>query len=123
MIFLITNNVILRVALLNFISFSRPNSEDAELYDYIRAEVGERMVDRLFDLTKECKIVAEIGCNRGFITRHELPDGLQKYYLCDSSEIALEQAKNAAKLDGYELTTLQMDEEAPKVRKTFHLFC
>lgn len=108
---------------MNFISYSCPNSEDAELYDYIRAEVGERMVDRLFDLTKECKIVAEIGCNRGFITRHELPEGLQKYYLCDSSEIALEQAKNAAKLDGYELTTLQMDEEAPKVRKTFHLIC
>lgn len=74
------------------------------------------MVDRMFDLTKECKVVAEIGCNRGFITRHELPDGIEQYYLCDSSEIALRQAKDASKPEGYTIATVQMDEEAPKVR-------
>lgn len=73
------------------------------------------MVDRMFDLTKECKITAEIGCGRGFITRHELPDGIEQFYLCDSSEIALKQAEAASKPDGYKITTLHMDEEAPKV--------
>lgn len=90
-------------------------STDADLFDYLKAEVGERMVDRMFDLTKECKTIAEIGCNRGYITRHELPDGIEQYYLCDSSDVALRQAESAAKPEGYTITTLQMDEEAPKV--------
>lgn len=88
---------------------------DAELYDYLRAEVGERMVDRMFDVTKEYKIIAELGCNRGFITRHELPEGIERYYLCDSSEVALKQAKDAVKPDVYRVETIHMDEEAPKV--------
>lgn len=85
------------------------------MYDYIRAEVGDRMVDRMFDLTKECKTVAEIGCSRGFIACHELPEGIEQFYLCDSSEVALKQAEKAAKPDGYKLTTILMDEEVPKV--------
>lgn len=79
------------------------------------------MVDRMYDLTKECKVVAEIGCNRGFIARHELPEGIEQFYLCDSSEIALEQAKQAAKPDGYKITCIQMDEEVPKVRLNPHV--
>lgn len=88
---------------------------DAHLYDYIREDVGERMVDRMFDLTKECKTIAEIGCNRGFITRHELPEGIEQFFLCDSSEVALKQAEAAAKPEGYQIKTILMDEEAPKV--------
>lgn len=74
------------------------------------------MVDRMYDLTKECKTIAEIGCGRGFIANHELPDGIEQFYLCDSSEVALKHASQAAKPDGYKITALQMDEEVPKVR-------
>lgn len=105
----------------NFSLFS--TSSNAELYDYLRAEVGERMVDRMFDLTKEFKTIAEIGCNRGFITRHELPEGIEQFYLCDSSEIALQQAKAAAKPEGYKITTMHIDEEAPKVSPFLHIKC
>lgn len=73
------------------------------------------MVDRMFDVTKECKTIAEIGCSRGFITRHELPEGIEHYYLCDSSVVALKQAEAASKPDGYEVTSVLMDEEVPKV--------
>lgn len=90
-------------------------SADAKLYDYVRAEIGDRMVDRMYDLTKECKTIAEIGCGRGFIANHELPEGIEQFYLCDSSEVALKHASEAAKPDGYEITALQMDEEVPKV--------
>lgn len=90
-------------------------SADANLYDYVRAEIGDRMVDRMYDLTKECKTIAEIGCSRGFIANHELPEGIQEFYLCDSSEVALKHAVQAAKADGYKITAIQMDEEVPKV--------
>lgn len=89
---------------------------DANLYDYIRAEIGDRMVDRMYDLTKECKTIAEIGCNRGFIARHELPEGIEQYYLCDSSAVALKQANAAVKPGGFQTICMQMDEEVPKVR-------
>lgn len=85
------------------------------MYDYVRAEIGERMVDRMFDFNRELKTVAELGCNRGFITRHELPDGIEQYYLCDSSEKMLQQAKNAAISSQFNISTMQLDEETPKV--------
>lgn len=37
------------------------SSPDVKLYDYIKEEVGARMVDRIYDLTKEIKNAAEIG--------------------------------------------------------------
>lgn len=74
------------------------------------------MVDRIYDVTKECKTIAELGCGRGFIARHVLPEGIENYYLCDSSKVALKQAEAAAKPDGYKVTALFMDEEVPKVR-------
>lgn len=36
-------------------------SPDVKLYDYIKEEVGARMVDRIYDLTKEIKTAAELG--------------------------------------------------------------
>lgn len=69
----------------------------------------------MYDLTKECKTIAEIGCCRGFIANHELPEGIEQFYLCDSSEIALKHALQAAKPNGYTITPIHMDEEAPKV--------
>lgn len=91
------------------------HSPNIEVYDYVRAEIGERMVDRMFDFNRELKIVAELGCNRGFITRHELPDGIEQYYLCDSSEKMLQQAKNTAISSQFNISTMQLDEETPKV--------
>lgn len=47
------------------ISFSAPTpSPDVKLYDYIKEEVGARMVDRIYDFTKEIKHAAELGTNR-----------------------------------------------------------
>lgn len=92
-------------------------SSDVQLYDYIRAEVGERIVDRIFDLTKQIKTAAEIGCNQGFISRHEINDVIEHLYLCDSNAILLKQAEDASKNSGCKITTIQMDEEIPQVSR------
>lgn len=39
-------------------------SPDAKLYDYIKEEVGARMVDRIYDMTKEITNAAELGTTR-----------------------------------------------------------
>lgn len=36
-------------------------SPDVKLYDYLKEEMGNRMVDRLYDLKIEIKNAAEIG--------------------------------------------------------------
>lgn len=86
-----------------------------QLYDYIRAEIGERVVDRIFDLTKEVKVAAEIGCNRGFISRHDLSDTIEHLYLCDSNATLLKQAEEASKPNSCKISTILMDEETPQV--------
>lgn len=119
-------------------------SPDVKLYDYIKEEVGARMVDRIYDLTKEIKTAAEIGtihiqlsqtllndrwrrfgfpipilnfsfigCNRGFMSRHDLADTIGHLYLCELSPTMLEQVEVA---NGLNVTKLNMDEELPKVR-------
>lgn len=111
-------------------------SPDVKLYDYIREEIGARMVDRIFDLTKEIKTAAELGteqiftmtlaspslfifnflfegCNRGFMSHHDLAESIGHLYLCESSPTMLEQAKVAG---GLNVTKLNMDEEMPKVK-------
>lgn len=92
-----------------------PKSPDVQLYDYVRAEIGRRMVDRMFDLTRPLKTIAEIGCNRGFITNHELPDGIEQIYLCDSSKTMIKQANDRVKRGDFKVSLKQMDEEMPKV--------
>lgn len=55
------------------------------------------------------------GCNRGFISRHDLADTIGHLHLCDSSPTMLEQAEVAS---GLNVTKLNMDEEKPKVTKS-----
>lgn len=116
-------------------------SPDVKLYDYIKEEAGARMVDRIYDLTKEIGTAAEIGtiqiwqailnardkpilrfshpnsigCNRGFISSHDLADTIGHLYLCESSPTMLEQAEVAT---GLKVTKLNMDEEMPKVKES-----
>lgn len=74
--------------------------------------MGWRLADRIFDLNKEIKVAADIGCNRGFIARHVLAESVQHLYLCDSSPKMLEQAQGSP---GLKVTKLEMDEETPTV--------
>lgn len=90
-------------------------SSNVDTYDYIRSSIAERLVDRIFDMTKEIKQVAEIGCNCGYITRHELPDTIKKFQLCDSSELMLKQAEASVYKGAIEYSFTQMDEEKPTV--------
>lgn len=95
--------------------FSSSNA-DTTTYEYIRSLIGERMVDRIFDVTKEVEEIAEIGCNCGYITRHELPDTIKKVHLCDSSVQMLKQAELTARKGTIDYKFSVMDEETPTVK-------
>lgn len=66
-------------------------------------------------MTKDFPDVAEIGCNAGYLTRHELPDTIKRYRLCDSSEKMLKQAELSTIKSPIDFSHHQMDEETPNV--------
>lgn len=104
------------IALSLTISFCSSNGVDT--YDYIRSTAGEQLVDRIYDMTKDFPDVAEIGCNAGYLTRHELPDSIKRYRLCDSSDKMLKQAKLSTIKSSIDFSYHQMDEETPNVRRS-----
>lgn len=96
------------------------------------------MADRIYDITKQFKVAAEIGqnfilfiyfffghvnhklkiifvikgCHRSFIAKHDLSDSIEEIFLCESSPSLLKQAKGR---EGLKITKLEMDEEVPNV--------
>lgn len=83
-------------------------SEDVELYDYLKEEVGYRVADRVFDIKREFEKAADLGCNRGFLSRHILAESVKHLTLCDISPTMLSQAEGTP---GLEITKMELDEE------------
>lgn len=87
-------------------------SPTIELCDYLKEVVGERLADRIFDLTKDIETAADIGCGRGFVSQNLERNDVKHLYLCDSSPTMLKQAKVNPELKH---TKIEMDEENPNV--------
>ncbi|KAI8123825.1 mitochondrial, Arginine-hydroxylase NDUFAF5 [Lucilia cuprina] len=83
-------------------------SDDVELYDYLKEEVGYRVADRVFDIKREFDNAADLGCNRGFLSRHILAESVKHLTLCDISPTMLAQAKGTP---GLHITKMELDEE------------
>lgn len=83
-------------------------SPDVALYDYIKDEVGFRLSDRLFDVKREFAVAVDLGCNRGFVSRHIMADTVRRLHLCDISPTMLQQADGTPGLD---VQRHEMDEE------------
>ncbi|KAF5277425.1 hypothetical protein FQA39_LY06238 [Lamprigera yunnana] len=65
---------------------------DVNLYDYIKDEIGFRLSDRIFDIKRKFKLAADIGCNRGYVSKHILPSSVEELILCDGSQTNLDRA-------------------------------
>lgn len=83
-------------------------SPDVALYDYLKEEVGFRLADRVFDIKREFKAAADIGCNRGYISKHILAECVEHLTLTDTSASMLEQAQGTP---GLKMRKVVQDEE------------
>lgn len=83
-------------------------SPDVALYDYIKDEVGFRLADRLFDVKREFAVAVDLGCNRGFVSKHIMADVVKRLHLCDISPTMLAQADGTP---GLQIERHVMDEE------------
>ena len=83
-------------------------ASDANLYDYIKDEVGYRLSDRVFDIKRKFKRALDLGCGRGHVSRHILPDYVEELILTDACSSFVHQAETA---EGIKVTRTVMDEE------------
>ncbi|CAG9576957.1 unnamed protein product [Danaus chrysippus] len=83
-------------------------SEDYHLYEYVKEEIGWRTADRIFDIKRTFKNAVELGAGRGYVSRHFLPDSVEKVTLCDSSQTHLDKAIIG---DDVKYEKIVMDEE------------
>ncbi|XP_075988666.1 arginine-hydroxylase NDUFAF5, mitochondrial [Anticarsia gemmatalis] len=82
--------------------------DDYHLAEYIKEEVGWRTADRVFDIKRTFKNAVELGACRGYVSRHFLPDSVEKVTLCDTSQTHLDKAIVG---DGVQFEKRIMDEE------------
>lgn len=81
---------------------------DVKLYDYIKDEVGYRLADRVFDIKKDFRKVLDLGCGRGHVSKHILPDSVGELILADVSSTFVHQAETT---EGLKASRIVMDEE------------
>ncbi|XP_017877240.1 arginine-hydroxylase NDUFAF5, mitochondrial [Ceratina calcarata] len=81
---------------------------DVKLYDYIKDEVGYRLADRVFDIKRDFKKVLDLGCGRGHVSKHILPETVGELILTDVSSAFVQQAETT---EGLKVSRTVMDEE------------
>ncbi|GJQ86263.1 hypothetical protein Trydic_g8961 [Trypoxylus dichotomus] len=83
-------------------------AKDVNLYDYLKDEIGYRLADRVFDIKRKFKLAADIGCSRGYVSKHISPDSVEELILYDSSQVNLDAIQIA---DGIKFRKKILDEE------------
>ena len=80
-----------------------------KLYDYLKEEVGYRLFDNLYDIQRRFSHIVEIGCGKGFFSRHLTSELTDSVTMCDSSSLVLESSSSPA--EGVRCVKKVMDEE------------
>ncbi|WAR18740.1 NDUF5-like protein [Mya arenaria] len=81
---------------------------DYKIYEYIKEEIGYRLADRVGDIKREFPILVDLGCGRGYVSKHLLKDTVKTIYQCELSKKMLEQSEVSPEVPTYRLVA---DEE------------
>lgn len=68
------------------------NLPDYEVYDYLKEKVGDTLADRIRDVKRKFSKAVDLGCGRGYVSRHVTSDIVEEMIMCDMSQIILDQA-------------------------------
>ncbi|XP_068088566.1 arginine-hydroxylase NDUFAF5, mitochondrial isoform X2 [Hyperolius riggenbachi] len=63
--------------------------DNAQQYDYLRKEVGARIADRVFDISRAFPFALDLGSGRGYISHNLTTETVEKLLQADVSEVAL----------------------------------
>uniref|UniRef100_A0A7E4W9J7 Arginine-hydroxylase NDUFAF5, mitochondrial n=1 Tax=Panagrellus redivivus TaxID=6233 RepID=A0A7E4W9J7_PANRE len=68
---------------------------DFDLAQYVKDEIGYRVADKVFDLTKFNDVVIDLGCGAGHIGPHLIKENVGILLQCDMSEGLVRRSKGA----------------------------
>nr|XP_054484735.1 arginine-hydroxylase NDUFAF5, mitochondrial [Agelaius phoeniceus] len=86
--------------------------------DYLREEVGGRIADRVFDITRTFPLALDVGSGRGYIAQHLTKETVEKLIQVDIAENAL---KNAIESEIPTVRVVADEEFLPFKEDTFDL--
>ncbi|NXL23075.1 NDUF5 hydroxylase, partial [Setophaga kirtlandii] len=86
--------------------------------DYLREEVGGRIADRVFDITRTFPLALDVGSGRGYIAQHLTKETVEKLIQVDIAENAL---KNAIESEIPTVKVVADEEFLPFKEDTFDL--
>ncbi|XP_045182621.2 arginine-hydroxylase NDUFAF5, mitochondrial-like [Mercenaria mercenaria] len=82
--------------------------KDYKVYEYLKEEFGYRVADRVLDVKREFDILVDLGCGRGYASKHLLKDTVKSIYQCELSEKMLLQSEVSPEVPTQRIV---MDEE------------
>lgn len=68
------------------------NDTNFKDYEYVKSEVGWRMADRIFDIKRTFDNVFDMGCQRGYVSKHLDKETCKKIFMYEMSENLLKEA-------------------------------
>lgn len=71
------------------------SQDNAQQYDYLREEIGDRVADRVFDVARTFPFALDIGCGRGYVSRHLTKETVERFVQADMCEKALRSCKTS----------------------------
>ncbi|KAH7710158.1 methyltransferase [Aphelenchoides avenae] len=92
-------------------------AENFDVFQYVKEEVGYRVADKVFDLTRFNDVCLDLGCGGGHIGPHLIKENVGMLIQCDMSEEMVRRSKGAPE---EELPTLRVvaDEELVPFRRS-----
>uniref|UniRef100_A0A480P4C1 Arginine-hydroxylase NDUFAF5, mitochondrial n=1 Tax=Sus scrofa TaxID=9823 RepID=A0A480P4C1_PIG len=87
-------------------------------FDYLKEEVGSRIADRVYDITRDFPLALDVGCGRGYIAQHLNKETVGKFFQTDIAEHAL---KNTLEMEIPTVSVLADEEFLPFRENTFDL--
>ncbi|KAL8173353.1 UNVERIFIED_CONTAM: NADH dehydrogenase [ubiquinone] 1 alpha subcomplex assembly factor 5 [Gekko kuhli] len=91
---------------------------EAQHCEYLRQEVGGRIADRVFDISRTFALALDLGCGRGYIAQHLSKDVVERFCQVDLAENAL---KNALESEIPTFSVVADEEFLPFKENTFEL--
>uniref|UniRef100_A0A8C1N463 NADH:ubiquinone oxidoreductase complex assembly factor 5 n=1 Tax=Cyprinus carpio TaxID=7962 RepID=A0A8C1N463_CYPCA len=62
---------------------------DSDKYDYLRDEVGSRVADRVYDVSRTFPLALDVGCGKSHMAEHLSKDIVERLFLTDISDSSL----------------------------------
>uniref|UniRef100_A0AC34GAY3 Methyltransferase type 11 domain-containing protein n=1 Tax=Panagrolaimus sp. ES5 TaxID=591445 RepID=A0AC34GAY3_9BILA len=86
---------------------------DFDVCQYVKDEIGYRVADKVFDLTKFNDVVLDLGCGVGHIGQHLIKENVGVLIQCDMSEGMIRKSKGAPEDEIPTLRVIADEEKVP----------